>query len=604
MCGVAGYVCNKKHAARAFAVFTRLMEESQVRGKHAAGVSWAKAGQLETWKQPVPAKQLVQTAEWEVLRQTPPTAILGHTRYSTSGNWHDNDNNQPLASAQLALVHNGLVSMAERGRVERQYGVKLKTANDSEVLLRRVEKAQGDVVKALEAVYRVEAPIFALGLLDAGGGLRVVRDHLRPLWLVSVEALGLTGFASTRDIVDRAAKGLGLRYKVWAAEPYVVYGLSTKGVAALQRLPRAVPSEPRWKRPAVQHPMMAAAPTPLKLEYDKGRQFDHRLNLRKSFKQYCVAAVSTWEVDPNYPLLNYIFRRFELSKSQEYWVAFLYATFYHPGSVFYVLQEFPEFEKVDLERLKKWHAANWRSLQYNVDRKYEKGHFVEMFESYLTTVGSQTSNSQEEYFAPMLRGTPVENFHNVTAALRKLLRFGRYSVYIYTECLARCMGMPIKADTVFLKESDSPRAGLCKVLGKDAWTKGSLAKEQWLFLEAEATKLMREIQKEYPKLGMDHWLMESCLCAHKGYMRPRRGRYLGYYFDRMFHEINQMAELTTTSGIDWNVLLQFRKECIIPEYLGEFATPPRFKVEKTFEHVLRDTGRMLGLAPIKNRGVL
>lgn len=606
MCGIVGYVCNKKHAAKAFELFTRLMEESQVRGKHASGIAWVERERLWVHKEPVPSRTLVRTAWWQGVKAHAPTAIVGHCRYSTSGDWAANTNNQPLASARLALVHNGLVSMAERGRVEQQYKVRLRTANDSEVLLRRVEKAQGDVAKALEAVYRVEAPIFALGLLDAGGGLRVVRDHLRPLWLFRIEALGLTGFASTKDIVDRALKGLGLRYKAWAAEPYVVYGLAPKGAAALQHLPRAVPSEPRWKRPAVQHPMMAAARPPANLEYDKGRQFDHRLNLRKSFKQYCVAAIASEEIDPAYSMMTYLFERYELSLEQRLWICYLYGVFYHVGSVFLILQEFPDFAKVDLGRLTRWHTKHWRTLCYNSDRKWERGHLPEMVASYIEVIGSQAPDAQQKFFAGLLtaNGDRVVNFHSVTTALRNLVRFGRYSCYIYTEALMRCVGLPLEADTIFLKEADSPRHGLCIVLGKPGWAKGTLTKDQWAWLEAGADKLLREIQSSYPKLLMDHFYFESTLCSWKGYWRPKKGRYLGFYHDRVINEIEKTRATPVAVGVDWDVLYQFRRETIIPEYLGELAEPPRTGVYKPWEHVLRDTGRMVGLWPIVQRGLL
>lgn len=606
MCGIVGYTCPQKNVSAAFRLFTRLMEESQVRGRHASGASWVSKGTLQTHREPLPASRLVQTATWKALETTPPTAILGHTRYSTSGDWHDNRNNQPLVAGGLAVAHNGLVSMATQPEFEAAYKVKTKTANDSEVLLRRVLAAKGDVAKGLERVYEVDPPIFACAFLDGAGKLTVVRDHIRPLWLFRVPKLNMTGFASTEDIIHRALGSLDYEYSVEEVEPYIVYGLTIKGATRLQALPFAIPSEARYRRPPVKNAMMAATTAPSKLEYDspKHKQFDHRLHLRKSFKQYCVAAITSEEIDPAYSMMNYLFRRYELSKSQELWCCFLYGVFYHVGSVFLVLQEFPEMEKVDLGRLRKWHDKNWRQLCYNTDRKWEKSHLVEMVESYIEVIGGQTPTAQEEFYAPLLCGSPVENFHSVTRELRKLLRFGRYATYIYTEALARCVGLPLEADTIFLKESDSPRQGLAIALGKPEMGKGALTKEQWSWLEVEAMKLMREIQKEYPKLGMDHFYFESCLCSWKGFFRTTKGRYCGYYLDRMVHEIEQTRNTPVAAGVDWNVLYQFRREVIIPEYLGELADPPRQGVYRLWEHILRDTGRMVGLWPIVQRGLL
>lgn len=605
MCGIAGYVLrSKRHAERALALFERLMTECQVRGRHASGVSWVAESGLRTLRRPVPAEGLLASSEWSQVRSSLPLAAVGHARYSTSGDWATANNNQPLEAGGVALVHNGLVSMGTKEEFEKAYAVRTRTENDSEVILRQVIRERGSLQKAMRRVYAVEPPIFALGLLSSVGEVRVVRDHLRPLWLFEVPELEMVGFASTEDIIRRA---LGPQARCAAAEPYEVYRLSAKGLSWESTLDDHTAPEVRWPRPQVEHPLMRKAKKPKELVWENPaqKQFDHRKHLRESFKQYCVAAISSWEIDPNYALMNYLFRRYELSKSQEYWACYLYGTFYHPGSVFYVMQEFPEYEKVDLGRLNRWHKENWRKLRYNTDRKYEKGHFAEMFESYRDLIGAQTPTAQEEFFIKLLhKDDPVGNFHRVTEQLRRLWHFGRYSVYIYTECLHRCMGMPMKADTIFLKEADSPRAGLCYVLSKSNWAKASLDKEQWNYLVREADVLMQEIQREHPGLGMDSWFMESCLCAYKGFFRPTKGRYLPYYLDRMYDEITQMEGELITNGVEWNVLKQFRRESIIPEYLGELAKPPRYAVTKQYEHVLRDEGRMVGLWPIQQRGLL
>jgi hypothetical protein len=73
----------------------------------------------------------------------------------------------------------------------------------------------------------------------------------------------------------------------------------------------------------------------------------------------------------------------------------------------------------------------------------------------------------------------------------------------------------------------------------------------------------------------------------------------------MADEIQQMQDQQDiTSGVDWNVLWQFRKENLIHEYLGELVDPPRVRVTRSLEHILRDEGRMIGLWPIINRGLL
>lgn len=617
-----------------------LLLESQIRGKHATGYSYVAADdtkvdqdEVVTFKAPVCASEFIEMDPWLAFKLLKPRQAILHTRYSTSGDWQENDNNQPISTSTLALVHNGLVSMATQEDFQQTYKVNTQTANDSEIILRKVLHAKSKlestditdegpgvmaeaIAKALRAIHRVDPPIFACGFLDAEGNVYAVRDHIRPLWFVYIKAWGFIGFASTRDIITRACKkscvteDLGL--VVWEAEPYTVYPLGRTITSDSVRLSFSYPKEFRFERPSLVYKQWLQnkkhTHNRSDLRLDNGKTRDYRQDLRTAFKHYSVAAITSWEIDPNYVLLNYIFQRYEFSKSQEYWACWLYGVFYHPGTLFWFMQEFPEFEKVDLGRLERWHAANWRKLRYNTDRKYEKGHLVEMFVSYRDLVGGQHPEAQEQFFSQLLDGglEPTANFHRVFNALKKLVRFGRYATYIYTEALARCMGMPIQADTVFLKEAGSPRAGLCYATNRPDWAKAKLTKEQWAELDAELDTFMQEIQQEYPDVPVDHWLMESCLCAFKGMWRQTKGRYLGYYLDRQADEILQLeeGESDSTSGIDWRVLWQFRRESLMWELLGEYANPPRLKVQKSMEHVMRDTGHMIGLNPFVKRGII
>lgn len=578
----------------------------------------------------MPASEFLKSREWEDMRRDRPMSLIAHTRYSTSGDWETNANNQPIAVGRLAIVHNGLVSMATREEYEPLYNVSCKTDNDSEIILEEIENAivvmegsgitdegsgviRSAIAEGLDRIHRVDPPIFACGFLDGDGNVYAIRDHIRPLWFVFIKAWGFIGFASTRDIIQRAIKKSGitedLGVAIWEAKPYTVYTLDKHINRDAIELPFSYPKEFRFQRPdIIYHQWLDNRKQTNRgkdLQMDNGKTRDYRKDMRTCFKHYSVAAITSWEIDVAYPMLNYLFQRFEFSKSQEYWICWLYGVFYQPGTVFYVLQEFPEFEKVDVGRLERWHAANWQKLRYNTDRKWEKGHFVEMFLSYKDMIGSQTPNAQEEFYSKLLKSKdPVKNFHKVFDKLKTLTRFGRYATYIMTEALARCMGMPIQADTVFLKDAASPRAGLCYALNRPDWAKAKLTQEEWTELEEGLEALMKEIKDEYPDVPMDYWFMESCLCSWKGYWRPTKGRYLGYYLSRGADEILQMQETDITSGVDWMVLWQFRKECLMWELLGEYQKPPQLCIQKSMEHVMRDTGHMIGLAPFTKRGIL
>ena len=618
MCGIAGW--KTLDGARLSKAGMQFMEavllESQIRGKHATGFAYASEGALHSAKAPLPADEFIFTEDWQRFMRKRPAAAILHTRYSTSGPSEDNANNQPLLTQDIALVHNGLVSQDTPEHYAEQYTVHVETENDSEVLLNLVDVIKGHfdislsgaVAGALKKVRTVEDPIFAMAVLHKDGEIVLSRDHLRPLWTLWIEELNVEVFASTRDILQRALHRCRLKVDKfciqipsWATQKLasceVPRGLKFKHPSLMPL--KAAPMLPRLKG-AQNRSVFKLHPEPLPM-----RHFNLPEDIEEAFIQYYAAIVFSWEVDVNYPLLEYLFQRYELSREQQYWWCWLYGVFYHPGTLFWFAQEFPDFEKVDVGRLEKWHAENWQKLRYNTDRKYEKGHLVEMFVSYRDAIGDGT---QEEFFQKCIPDftDPVANFHSVWKQLIKLTRFGRYATYIYTEALARCMGLPIEADTIFLKEAASSRSGLCYAIGKpDLAAKGvSFPPEAINALDKKMRKMMKTIQERYPDLPVDFWLMESVLCAFKGFFRTTKGRYIGYYIDRNLQEINEIPKTKDRKimGVDWKVLRDFRRERLMPELLGEIQEKPWTGIQKHLEHTFAETGQMVNLSHFMKPG--
>lgn len=121
MCGIVGFKqLDNLHPAPEFMDFLEaLMVESQVRGRHATGVAWVDSGVIQCVKAQIAAETFIADGAeegWQEFRAANPSAAILHTRYSTSGDWTENVNNQPLVTDfyKLALVHNGLVSQATK----------------------------------------------------------------------------------------------------------------------------------------------------------------------------------------------------------------------------------------------------------------------------------------------------------------------------------------------------------------------------------------------------------------------------------------------------------------------------------------------------------
>ncbi len=67
---------------------------------------------------------------------------------------------------------------------------------------------------------------------------------------------------------------------------------------------------------------------------------------------YHIRSSEAKDIDPSNDCLRYISDRFELNIEQRYWLAFLFGTCYSATTVYYIYNEFPDFENVDVERQK------------------------------------------------------------------------------------------------------------------------------------------------------------------------------------------------------------------------------------------------------------
>jgi glutamine phosphoribosylpyrophosphate amidotransferase len=182
----------------------RIFLESQIRGKHATGLSVIKNNKPWSFVTAEPAEVMVEQFEWGSLQSNDTLALIGHCRYSTS----DLRYNQPLRTDNIAVVHNGVITQDPPELWDR-YGYELETSNDSELLLRAVVNGEEPLVRF------PDASVAALEL-HKGGKMRWYRNGKRPLYTTKVE----NGYfvTSTKDIALRAGLQNPSR-----AKPGVVY---------------------------------------------------------------------------------------------------------------------------------------------------------------------------------------------------------------------------------------------------------------------------------------------------------------------------------------------------------------------------------------------
>lgn len=215
MCGIIGIIGkNKELNKRAFEL---LLVKSQIRGKHATGVSWVnEEGEILTRSEPIAAIPFVNS---EFVPES--KLMIGHVRYSTSSLNY----NQPLQN-NIALVHNGVITQSDPKNWSNEYGYKgFSTKNDSELLLKCIENGDDMFNKFPKAS-------ISCGYIDDRNRLFAIRNNSRPLWIFCIysndNAVIATGFASTLSIIERAMECLaeeyeGVFYSTMHTNPFCLY---------------------------------------------------------------------------------------------------------------------------------------------------------------------------------------------------------------------------------------------------------------------------------------------------------------------------------------------------------------------------------------------
>lgn len=204
MCGIlAGSFLNlqEEHVN----IIEKLFINSQIRGKHATGISYCYGENLETIIFPIPAKEFITKID---LRKFIGTnfSFIGHCRYSTS----DLEYNQPIADEHISIVHNGVVTQERFERWEELFGyTNFITKNDSELIF----KAHGANLQPMDVYQNASMAVAVL----TKKSIKFYRNGLRPLHY-SLITDGLI-LASTSDIIKRST----LVSKIFDTKPGIEY---------------------------------------------------------------------------------------------------------------------------------------------------------------------------------------------------------------------------------------------------------------------------------------------------------------------------------------------------------------------------------------------
>ena len=194
MCGILGaYFLNKDPESLTFA--KNLITELKIRGRHSFGIAYYNNHSIEVTK----SFELNPNELVDAFDQSDSDCFIYHNRYSTSGDWHDMQNNQPIVVDGVgAIAMNGVLSMKQKEDFESDFNIKTTSDNDAEIFLRKIEHGV-NLVDFLKS--QKDCSFSAILLLD--NKIYGLRNNKRPLYFYNFKDKALF-LVSTLDTIKRA----------------------------------------------------------------------------------------------------------------------------------------------------------------------------------------------------------------------------------------------------------------------------------------------------------------------------------------------------------------------------------------------------------------
>lgn len=195
MCGIVGVFAQSQ---KDLIFIKQLILRSQIRGKHATGVSYIKDYTLHSIVEPLCASDFLEK-HWNSIYQDlylePTIQLIAHTRYSTS----DIEFNQPIYDDQLSICMNGVITQSDPEHWEKEFGVRCRTRNDTEIAHIKLKDGYNPLLLSGETG---TSSSMSIATLSPTKGVFVFRNGRRPGWICHTDTMSVV--ASTRDIIKRA----------------------------------------------------------------------------------------------------------------------------------------------------------------------------------------------------------------------------------------------------------------------------------------------------------------------------------------------------------------------------------------------------------------
>lgn len=274
-------------------------------------------------------------------------------------------------------------------------------------------------------------------------------------------------------------------------------------------------------------------------------------------------------------------RRYNWNAEQKLWFAFLNGLTQNPITSLRLFDQLPMVPPAGaaLTRFDEWFNAEWDTLQFDTDRRYQKRDTLEAIKTYAKLVeefGSQVA---------MLTNKPYSELWDIVR--NRYYSFGRLSSFSYLEYVY-LNGFGADCDDLMFSDksgSKSHRNGMLFLIGKDelVWDKrlpngqdGNYPKFNLMcgFLAAEADKYVDSFRAKHPDIAhVGRFTMESNLCTFKNHFFGRR--YPGVYAD-MAQDRIEWADVRGQEA--YTEVFKDMRSQLLPDWLRRECSETSFKL--------------------------
>lgn len=173
-------------------IILNIFKNSRIRGLHSFGYSYIDNNCIKT------DKFLLYEEFVESFLKIKPASFISHFRYSTSGDWNDHNNNQPINIGDFSSAFNGVIDMRSKSEMEIEYNINMITENDGEIALRYYADSENKLIDLIKNNQRTYAGI----IINKTGDIIAIRNDNRPLYIHKDN--NTSYIASTKDIFTRS----------------------------------------------------------------------------------------------------------------------------------------------------------------------------------------------------------------------------------------------------------------------------------------------------------------------------------------------------------------------------------------------------------------